>query len=215
MARFSARRVRIASLFAALLIPTVWAACDDTGVDLDDDDDDDATAVLTAVVHDSADVLPPTRTEPAPADSFAYNGSLTGTAQIEIFSDAEGWLPVGEPTEVTFEIYCEEAAIVEGDLAMPTGTYSQVRLTLTDFQADVAAGAVITGQTVANGFVVTFGDGIPLVIEKAVTPFMLAAGEATTILFDLNTELWLDPEVILAGNAPAAEVQNATNVIIR
>lgn len=214
MARFSARRVRITSLFAALLIPVVWAACDDTGVGVDDDDDDQ-TATLTAVVHDSSAVLPPVRTEPVPADSFAYDGSLSGTAQVEIFSDLDGWTPVGDPTDVTFEIFCEEAAILEGDVAVPPGTYSQVRLTLTGFAADVAAGAIITGQTVANAFVVTFGDGTPVVIEKTVTPFTLSTTDATTILFDLNTELWLDPGIIVAGTAPAAEIQSATNVMIR
>lgn len=224
MPRFNARPSRIAALAAALLVSMTWvAACgDDTSVNLNPDGDGDGNgdgnvegAVMTAVVHDSSAVLPEGRTTPSPVDSTSYDGTVTGTAQVEVFSDADGWISLGEATDVAFEIYCEEAAIVHGDVSLDPGTYSGVRLTLTDFQASVNAGAVVHAQTVADAFVVALGDGTPLVIERTVTPFVLENGQTTTLLFDLNTEVWLDQDVVDSGVAPGADVQSSTNVIIR
>jgi hypothetical protein len=216
MARLDARKTRFATLGVALLASSLWIACDDNGTDVDlGDDGNEELGTLTTVVHDSAAVLPEGRTTPVPADSASYTGTITGTAQVEVFSDIDGWTPVGEPTEVTFEVYCEEAAVVDAQADVAPGSYSQVRLTLTDFVANVAGGAVIQGTTYVDPFTVGFGDGSPVVVEKTVTPFTISTGGVTTLIFDLNTELWLDDGTISAGVAPAAEIEAATNVIIR
>jgi hypothetical protein len=136
-------------------------------------------------------------------------------AQIEIFSDANGWVVLGSAEQVNFAIFCEEAALVAGDAAVEADSYTQVRLTLTDFEASVLAGAVVGGVTYNSDFVIELGNGDPVVIEKTVSGFAVADGGSSELIFDLNTEVWLDADIITAGVASAADVAAATNVIIR
>ncbi len=201
------------SALAIMAFASFAAACDEGNpADVEDDPD---MAVLTAVVHDSAAVLPPGRSSPPPADSTNYDGVATGSAMIEVYSDSGGWITLGEASEVMFDIYCEEAAVVHADASVDADTYSLLRLTLTDFETSILAGAVIEAVTYNDPFVVTFGDGSPVVVEKSVTPFTLTGEDSRTVLFDLNTELWLDAGVIGAGVVSAEAVESATNVIIR
>jgi hypothetical protein len=79
----------------------------------------------------------------------------------------------------------------------------------------VNSGAVIDGVTYDTPLTVALGTGDPVVIERSVTPFTIAEGSTTTLIFDLNTELWLNADVISAGAGGAADIQNSTNVIIR
>lgn len=202
---------RLGGLAVAALV-AVAAACGEGSPS--DIEDETATAPVTGVVHDSAAVLPPGRTSMSPADSTDYEGVASGSAQIEVFSDAGGWISLGEAATVTFDIYCEEAAVVQGDVQIDVDTYTMVRLTLTGFETSVLAGAVIQGTTYPDPFGVAFGAGDPVVIEKSVDPFTLTAGSTTAIRFDLNTELWLDALVVSEGMVPAAEVQGAANVFI-
>lgn len=202
---------RLGGLAIAALV-TLTAACGESSPS--DVENEPVTAAVTGVVHDSAAVLPPGRTSMAPADSTDYDGVANGSAQIEVFSEGGGWVSLGEASAVTFDIYCEEAAVVQGDVQIEVGTYTKVRLTLTEFQTNILAGAVIQATTYGDPFTVDFGTADPVVIEKSVDPFTLEEGSTTMIRFDLNTELWLDEIVVGEGLVPAAEVQSATNVLV-
>lgn len=195
--------------FVALV--ALVAACGDNSPS--DVEDQPGTAVVTGVVHDSSAVLPPGRTSMSPADSTDYAGVATGDAQVEVRSAAGTWVPVGEPSAVAFEIYCEEAAVVRSAVAIAPDTYDMVRLTLTDFELSVLAGAVLEATTHPDPFTVALGSSV--VIEQSVDPFTLAEGESATIIFDLNTELWLDGVVVSEGTVAASDVQGATNVFVR
>jgi hypothetical protein len=201
------------TLAMAAVIPLA-VACDDDPTD-PDPDPEPGFGMVDAIVHDSSAVLPEGQTEPAPTDSINYDGILSGTVQVEIFSDANGWVVLGSTEQVNFAIFCEEAALVAGDAAVEADSYTQVRLTLTDFEASVLAGAVVGGITYNSDFVVALGSGDPVVIEKSVTGFAVADGGSTELIFDLNTEVWLDADILTAGVVTAADVAAATNVIIR
>jgi hypothetical protein len=201
------------TLAMAAVIPLA-VACDDDPTD-PDPDPEPGFGMVDAIVHDSSAVLPEGQTEPAPTDSINYDGILSGTVQVEIFSDANGWVVLGSTEQVNFAIFCEEAALVAGDAAVEADSYTQVRLTLTDFEASVLAGAVVGGITYNSDFVVALGSGDPVVIEKSVTGFAVADGGSTELIFDLNTEVWLDADILTAGVVTAADVAAATKVIIR
>lgn len=205
--------IRLTLLALAAFVPLA-VACGDDPTD-PTPDLEPGFGMVDAIVHDSSAVLPAGQTEPAPTDSINYDGILSGMAQIEIFSDANGWEVLGATEQVSFAIFCEEAALVAGDAAVEADSYTQVRLTLIDFEANVLAGAVVGGVTYNSDFVIAFGNGDPVVIEKSVTGFAVADGGSTELIFDLNTEMWLDADIITAGVASAADVAAATNVIIR
>jgi hypothetical protein len=205
--------IRLTMLALAAFVPLA-VACGDDPTD-PDPDPDPLFGMVDAIVHDSSAVLPAGQTDPAPTDSINYDGILSGMAQIEVFSDANGWVVLGDTEEVSFAIFCEEAALVAGDAAVEADSYTQVRLTLTDFEANVLAGAVVGGVTYNSDFVIALGSGDPVVIEKSVSGFAVTDGGTTELIFDLNTEVWLDADIITAGVASAADVTAAANVIIR
>lgn len=203
---------RLFGLAVVTLVP-LSLACgeeDPTGVE-----GDPALATLTAVVHDSAAVLPAGRTTMSPPDSTAYDGVATGQVEIEVRSGEGTWTSLGSATDVSFDVYCEQAAVVHESASVEVGTYDRVRITLVDFEMSVPAGAVVRGVTYADAFGVTFGTDGPVVIELTVPSFTLAEGENTRVLVDLNTEVWLDAESIAAGVISASEIEAAANVFVR
>lgn len=215
MMRFPGSIARRACRAVVALVPLIAACNDESENPIGPDGDVPAVGMGTAVVHDSAAVLPVGRDTPMPEDSMLYEGTVTGSAEVEILSDSDGWTTLGSVTNVSFEIFCEEAVIVGAQVEVPTGTYSSARLILTGFQADVDAGAVIGGVTYDEGFSVTFGSGDPVAIERDVGPVSVSEGTVVTLIFDLNTESWMDAEVVSSGTISADEIEAATNVIVR
>lgn len=217
MAPFERRLSRFAALATVALIPFAGSCgeSDSSPTAVEENPTQTATASVTAVLHDSSAVLPPGRSTMPPADSVDYDGVVTGSAKIEIYSEDGGWTSLGDAVDVSVDIYCEHAVEVRSDVSVPADTYSQLRLTLTGFEASVGAGAVVDGVTYDQPFVVTLGGGDPVVVEKSVSPFTLDAGASARLVFDLNTEVWMDDVVIAAGAVPESEVRAAMNVFIR
>ncbi|MGE0158764.1 MAG: hypothetical protein AB7T31_05080 [Gemmatimonadales bacterium] len=190
---------------------TTCADSSPTPVDLDDE-----LGSVSAAMHDSARVLPANRTTQWPADSMAYDGTLSGSAQVHIYSDTDGWISLHDPVDVSFEIFCLEDAIITADAQVPVGTYSQVRLTLRGFTANVEAGAIVAGSLLPDARVITLGGaGAEVVIEKSVTPFQVTETTPTSVIFDLNTDTWINTTVAGAGTIGAAEIQAGTVVYVR
>jgi hypothetical protein len=204
----------ILTLSAIAFFAFVTTTCSEsspTPVDLDDE-----LGSVSAAMHDSARVLPLTRTTQWPSDSMAYDGTLSGSAQVHVYSDTDGWVSLHDPVDVSFEIFCLEDAVITADAHVPVGTYSQVRLTLRGFVADVAAGAIVDGVQLANAVTITLGgpDG-EVVIEKIVTPFEVTETSSTSLVFDLNTDTWIDANVASAGTIGPDAVQAGTLVHVR
>jgi hypothetical protein len=204
----------ILTLAAVAFFAFVATTCSEsspTPVDLDDE-----LGSVSAAMHDSARVLPLSRTTQWPSDSMAYDGTLSGSAQVHVYSDTDGWVSLHDPVDVSFEIFCLEDAVITADARVPVGTYSQVRLTLRGFVADVAAGAIVDGVMLANPQSITLGGpGAEIVIEKIVTPFQVTETSATNVVFDLNTDTWIDATVASAGTISGAAVQAGTVVYVR
>jgi len=192
-------------------VSTTCAKSSDNPVDLNDD-----VGSVSAAMHDSARVLPAGRTGQWPTDSMAYDGTLAGSAQVHIYSDAEGWVSLGDAANVSFEIFCLEDAIVAADAHVPVGTYTQVRLTIRGFSASIVGGGTVAGALLPSARVVALGGaGGEVVIEKSVTPFAVTETSHTAIVFDLNTDTWINTTVADLGTIGAAEVQAGTVVYVR
>jgi hypothetical protein len=171
---------------------------------------------VSAVVHDSVAVLPAGHTSPTPTDTMSYAGTVSGSTQVEIYSTTGGWQSLGAATDAAFLIYCWNAAVPFVDVSVPTGTYSRVRLTLTGYEALITAGAVIKGVSYTDELTIALGTGgSSVVIEKDVTPFSVTTSNDLSIIFDLNSELWLNGGVVAAGSASQASIAAATNVFVR
>jgi hypothetical protein len=199
------------ALSLLVLVATTCADSSPSPVDLDDE-----LGSVSAAIHDSARVLPAGRTNQWPSDSMAYDGSLSGSAQVHIYSDADGWVSLHDPVDVSFEIFCLEDAIITADAQVPVGTYSQVRLTLRGFVANVAGGGILDGVALLDARVIALGGaGGEIVIEKSITPFQVSETTPTLLVFDLNTDTWIDVTVADAGTIGAAEVQSGTVVYVR
>jgi hypothetical protein len=201
----------LAALALVVFISTTCAKSSPDPVDLADE-----LGSVSAAMHDSARVLPANRTTQWPADSMAYDGTLSGSAQVYVYSDADGWVSLHDPVDVSFEIFCLEDAVITADARVPVGTYSQVRLTLRGFTAAVEAGAIVDGALLADARVITLGGpNAEVVIEKSVTPFEVTETSSTNVIFDLNTDTWIDATVAAAGTIDAASVQAGTVVYVR
>ena len=204
----------ILTMVAILAFAFVATTCADSSpgpVDLADQ-----LGSVSAAMHDSARVLPEGRTSQWPTDSMAYDGTLSGSAQVHIYSDTDGWVSLHDPVDVSFEIFCLEGVTITGDAHVPVGTYSQVRLTLRGFTANVLGGGTVAGAALLDTRDIALGGaGAEVVIEKSVTPFEVTETTPTTLVFDLNTDTWIDVTVADAGVIGAADVQAGTAVYVR
>jgi len=203
--------ITLVSLSLFVFVATTCADSSPSPIALDDE-----LGSVSAAIHDSARVLPAGRANQWPSDSMAYDGTLSGSAQVHIYSDDDGWVSLHEPVDVSFEIFCLEDAIITADAQVPVGTYSQVRLTLRGFVANVMGGGILDGVALLDAKVIALGgpDG-EIVIEKSITPFQVTETAPTTLVFDLNTDTWIDVTVADAGTIGAAEVQSGTMVYVR
>lgn len=200
---------------AALAIPAAMAACDD------DATGPTVTGTVSAEMHDqvgavsaaNAITTPNGTTSPAMASSFS--GTASGNAQVSIYSEAEGWIDLGAPADITLDLQGSDRTTLYGSASVPAGSYTRVRLVLEGFDAQLAAGAVVGGLTLSAGASIVVGgtDG-RVEIEKTVTPFTVTAESSTTIGFDLNSEAWITEESAQAQSAGDAEVQSATEAYI-
>ena len=184
-------------VLTALLIPATFAACgdDSTGPETE------INGSVSARMHDGSSSALMARA--MTAQSFA--GSASGQAQVQVYSEAQGWVALGSP--VTTTLY--------SSASIPVGTYTRVRLVMDGFNADVSAGATLGGLTLSADVRIIMGgaDGM-IEIEKTVTPFTVSATSSTTIDFDLNSEAWIDEESANAEAASDTEVESATTAVV-
>ena len=87
----------------------------------------------------------------------ALSGDMVGTAGIFAYSDADGWVELGTAQNVTLALQSGDLATLAADASVPAGTYTRVRLVLTDFHADIAAGSLIDGIALSTGVSIAMG----------------------------------------------------------
>lgn len=199
---------------AALLAPLALflGACDD------DATGPGATGTVRAEIYDGSGAgsagPAPASQQAGPAAASTASGTLSGTAQASVWSEARGWVELGSATDASLSMQSEETAAV-GSATVDADTYTRVRLVMEGFDADVQAGAVLGGLTLDAAVTITMGgsDG-RVVIEKTVTPFTVSADADTRVRFDLNSETWVDQESAESRTAGDAEIVSATRTTV-
>jgi len=112
----------------------------------------------------------------APMAASGFQGQMSGSAQVYIYSEAEGWVSLGSPSNADVTLQSSSETTVHAQASVPAATYTKVRLILEGGKTDVAAGAVFGGFTLGASVRITMGgtDG-RIEIEKTVQPFTVSA----------------------------------------
>lgn len=148
--------------------------------------------------------------------SATFSGSMTSTAHVEIYSETRGWVQLGSPNRVTMQMQSGSETTVHASSQAEADTYTRVRLVLDDADATIEAGSVIGSVTLDGNVQIRVGgsDG-RVTIEKSVSSFTVSANSSTRLVFDLNSEAWVDSQSAESETASDAEVQSATTVIVQ
>lgn len=191
--------IRLLSIAAAATAFSAMTACSDsTGVG-------STSEVSAATVADN----PSSTSSPSTGGTnpSTYEGTLTGTAQVQISTDGQAWVAVGQPRQVSIALASTaNVTTLSADASVPVGAYAYVRLVFSSgAQASVSG---VVGGTTANGSVVSLGSG-QVVIQKQIQPVTLSAGTTARVVWDLNSELWLTPSALQSHTAATAAVQSA------
>jgi hypothetical protein len=141
-------------------------------------------------------------------------GTMEGSAQVSIYSDADGWIDLGDARSVSVSLQTGEDASVAEAASVPAGTYTKVRLTLSGFHANLDAGSVIDGSTLLAAVSVTMGGSDnEVVIETDVPAITIEAEGSATVGFDLNSAAWVTPQTAETEMADDADIQAATTAM--
>jgi len=189
----------------ALLL--VIAACSDdgepTGVSAQ-------ATVATAVVTDN-----PSSTSSngsGGSGSSTYSGTLTGTVETQISVDGQSWVSLGPPRAVSLALQStNNSAQLAANATISAGTYAHVRLVFNSGVQAQLSGTV--GGTTASGTVIAIGSG-QVVIQKQIQPVTVRAGTTVSVVWDLNSELWLTSSTMQSRTAASAAIQAAAYAAI-
>ena len=181
----------------------------------DDTTTPEATGSVDATITDgglNAIAAPGAATAPqAVAD---LTGTMEGSARVSIYSDADGWMDLGDARSVSVGLQTGEETSLAEAVSVPAGTYTKVRLTLSGFHANLDVGSVIDGSALLAAVSVTMGGSDnEVVIETAVPAITIAAGGSAKIAFDLNSAAWVTSQAAQTEMADDADIQAATTAM--
>lgn len=141
-----------------------------------------------------------------------YGGTLTGNVQAQLSMDGQTWYSLGQPANVSVALQSTTTATqLTANASIPVGTYAYARLVFSS-GAQAQATGTIAGTSYA-GTTVSLGSG-QVIIEKKIQPKQVSAGSTVTLVWDLNSELWLSGLAAQSHTATAADVQAAAYAAI-
>jgi hypothetical protein len=144
----------------------------------------------------------------------AFSGSMTATMQVAISADGQSWVNLGAPVTSSVQLQTAgDSTTLVSQTTVPVGTYAYVRLVLQD-----GASAQVSGSLAGIAFTnadVSIGGGGQVVIEKHVSPFTISANTNATIVFDVNSEVWVTAESAQSHTATATELEAAATAAVR
>ena len=203
----SSRRIH-SRIAAVALLPFAFLACDE------DSTGPDATASgsVSAVVHDGSG----SSLRANQAFARAFSGSAEGSAQVQVYSEARGWVALDSPSQTTVTLQSENTSTIHSSSRVDADTDTRVRLILDGFDANIAAGATIGGTLLDSAVSIRIGGSDGRVeVEKEITPFTVSAESEAMIVFDLNSEAWVDEESANSETTTDAEVESATTAHVQ
>ncbi len=197
----------------AFLLPFT-AGCGDDATGPNGDDEGTARAVVTDDPNSgSASVAPGDARFSQSFTGAQFEGTFSGQAQVQISVDGETWIDLGSAQNVSFAMQSNEQAVVHASANVPAQTFTRVRLILSNGQATVVSGSVGTIPITTQVQIMVAG-GSEIMIEKALS-VDISAGSETTVVFDLNSESWVNETNVQSQAATAAEVASATTVRVQ
>ena len=131
-----------------------------------------------------------------------FTGTVSGNIQVSISSDGSTWVDLGSLNGITIVLQSNaDTTNVHGEVSVPVGSYSQVRLTFSNVSADLDAGSVIGTTTLANSETVDLGGSDQQ--AEVVTSLNFSVTEDATVRaslqFRLNSGQWLTEAALAAG----------------
>lgn len=198
----------------ALLLPFT-AACGDDEPTGPGDDEGTARAVVTDDPNaaGTASVSPDGSSFSQSFSGATFDGTFTGQVRAEVSADGETWVDLGPAQSVSVAMQSGQETEIHAAASVPARTYSRVRLVVSNGQATVVSGTVGTLPITAQ-VQITVDGGSEFTIEKPMNVDIDADSE-TTVVFDLNSENWIDEANVSSQTATAAEVASATSVRIQ
>lgn len=198
-------RKRVSTLTATMLTLVVAACSDATGPE-----EGRVTAVLTDAPSGSQVAYYSARSD-QPMAASSFQGQLSGSAQVFIYSEAHGWVELGSPASANMTLQSSNETTVHAQASVPAGSYTRVRLVLDGGSANIAAGGTLGGLVLSAAVSISVGGSDGRVeIEKNVQPFTVTASSTAMIRFDMNSEHWCNESNAQSETAPDGDVQSAT-----
>ncbi len=153
------------------------------------------------------------------AKTAAFSGELSGDVQVSISSGGTSWFELGSLNGITIALQSDsDTSNVHGEQDAPVNTYSRVRLVLDGVGAELKAGSIIGNTTLASDVLVGLGGADRRVeIDKQVAPFSVLGDDAvrSSILFLLNSRLWITEASLQQGVVEDAAIQGAVTAVTR
>lgn len=148
--------------------------------------------------------------------SGSYSGSLDADARVEVRTQAGAWVDLGSVSSADLQMQSDGGEVfVANGTRVDAGSYTAVRLTLENATTTVEAGSSIGSVVLdASVDVAVGGDDHSVVIEKSID-LRVDGDTRTTVVFDLNSETWMDQSTLDAGAASDSEVQAAATAFTR
>lgn len=203
----STLRMKFRGTASILLLSALAGGCSDPA---GPDGEGRVSAALTDAPSASQLASGPAKAE-GPQAASSFQGQMTGSAQVYIYSEAEGWVALGSPSNASVALQSASETTVHAQATVPAGSYTRVRLVLQGAAADIAAGADLGGLVLGASVSITMGGSDGRVeIEKSVQPFTVSASSSATIRFDMNTQAWVNQTTAQAKAASDTEIASAT-----
>jgi len=154
-------------------------------------------------------------TTAAQAASSSVSGTITGAAQVMIYSETDGWFAVGSPRDLALQMQAADSSAVATSVTIPSGSYSRVRLVLVGCAADLDAGSVVGGVTLSSALRLPIGGGDEYVsIDVDVPPFTVSATGTAELHLDLHSDSWINQTSVGSQAVSDADLQAATTASV-
>ncbi len=146
------------------------------------------------------------------SSSSTYSGTLSGNVQAQISMDGSTWYSLGQPSNVSVALQSTtNATQLTTNASIPVGTYAYARLVFSNGATAQATGTI--GGTSYSNVSISLGSG-QVIIEKQIQPFTVSAGSTVSLVWDLNSELWLTGTAAQSRTTTATAVQAASYAAI-
>lgn len=171
-----------------------------------------ASAVLTDDAGSSSALRESDSSAGMAVSQNSFSGTFSSDAQVSISAEGATWVDLGSPASAQVALQSSgDETTVHANAVVPAGTYTRVRLILSGGEANIDAGAVLGGITFTGSVSMSVGGtDNEVVIEKTVDPFTVTADSHVRILFDLNSELWVNQQNAEDEEVEDEEVEDST-----